>query len=84
MIIVLPHRIQASLFVLRQIRYITASQNKMSKKLSVHWSAKKTGLAATRTRGLSHVYLGTLSENHTTRPQDQLLMENTESEEYIL
>lgn len=32
--------------------------------------AKKTGLAATRTRGLSHVYLGTLSENHTTRPQD--------------
>ena len=31
---------------------------------------QKRGLAATRTRGLSHVYLGTLSENHTTRPQD--------------
>ena len=27
---------------------------------------QKMGLAATRTRGLSHVYLGTLSENHTT------------------
>ena len=34
----------------------------------------KKGLAATRTRGLSHVYLGTLSENHTTRPQDHLVV----------
>ena len=32
------------------------------------------GLAATRTRGLSHVYLGTLSENHTTRPQDRTVV----------
>ena len=34
----------------------------------------KKGLAATRTRGLSHVYLGTLSENHTTRPQDRIVV----------
>ena len=35
----------------------------------IEW--KKQGLAATRTRGLSQVNSGfTLSENHTTRPQD--------------